>query len=68
MDFCLTCIISADGDSEVDVNDIEYALQKVILARKAEDTWDVDRFDSIPAKARAPDEVCKFFFMLPVKY
>ncbi|KAG6886551.1 hypothetical protein C0992_003430 [Termitomyces sp. T32_za158] len=47
------------GDTEVDVNDVEYALQKVIPARKAEDTWVVDCYGGIPAKIRAPDEVRK---------
>ncbi|KAG6918191.1 hypothetical protein DXG01_015979 [Tephrocybe rancida] len=44
------------GDTEVDVNDVEHALQKVIVARKVEDTWEVDCFGGVPAKARVPDE------------
>ncbi|KAG6844814.1 hypothetical protein H0H87_003481 [Tephrocybe sp. NHM501043] len=44
------------GDTEVDVNDVEHALQRIIAARKVEDTWDVDCFGGIPAKARTPDE------------
>ncbi|KAG6883816.1 hypothetical protein C0992_007713 [Termitomyces sp. T32_za158] len=52
----LTYFISGGGDTEVDVNDVEYALQKVIPARKAEDTWVVDCYGGIPAKIRAPDE------------
>ncbi|KAG6918190.1 hypothetical protein DXG01_015978 [Tephrocybe rancida] len=47
---------ASGGETEVDVNDVEHALQKVIAARKVEDTWDVDCFGGIPAKARTPDE------------
>ncbi|KAF8067680.1 hypothetical protein FPV67DRAFT_1669576 [Lyophyllum atratum] len=47
---------TSGGDTEVDVNDVEHALQKVIETRKREDTWEVDCFGGIPAKARVPDE------------
>jgi hypothetical protein len=41
----------------VDVNDVGYALEKVINVRKAEDTWQVDSFGGVPVKSRTPDEV-----------
>ncbi|KAJ6627692.1 hypothetical protein B0H10DRAFT_1905503 [Mycena sp. CBHHK59/15] len=44
------------GDTEVDVNDVSYALQKVINARKLEDTWQVDSFGEVAAIVRPPDE------------
>ncbi|KAJ7484167.1 hypothetical protein FB451DRAFT_1169243 [Mycena latifolia] len=44
------------GDTEVDVNDVSHALQKVITIRKAEDTWQVDTFGDVSAVARPPDE------------
>ncbi|KAJ6599762.1 hypothetical protein DFH09DRAFT_626274 [Mycena vulgaris] len=47
---------TSGGDTEVDVNDVSHALQKVITARKAEDTWQVDTFGEVSAVARPPDE------------
>ncbi|KAJ7446553.1 hypothetical protein FB451DRAFT_1412223 [Mycena latifolia] len=44
------------GDTEVDVNDISHALEKVIIARKLEDTWQVDSFGEVSAVSRPPDE------------
>ncbi|GLB39236.1 hypothetical protein LshimejAT787_0603980 [Lyophyllum shimeji] len=44
------------GDTEVDVNAVEFALQKIIESRQLEGTWEIDRFGGIPAKARTPDE------------
>ncbi|KAJ6518100.1 hypothetical protein C8R47DRAFT_1086007, partial [Mycena vitilis] len=44
------------GDTEVDVNDISLALEKVILARKLEDTWQVDSFGEVSAISRPPEE------------
>ncbi|KAJ6568826.1 hypothetical protein B0H19DRAFT_687778 [Mycena capillaripes] len=47
------------GDTEVDVNDVSHSLQKVILARQAEDTWQIDCFGDVSAISgppRAPDE------------
>jgi hypothetical protein len=52
------CVITrCGGDTEVDVNDVGYALEKVINTRKAEDTWQVDSFGGVPVKSRTPDEV-----------
>jgi hypothetical protein len=47
-----------EGDVEVDVNDIAHSLEKVILTRQAEDTWQLDSFsgDSVVSN-RPPDEV-----------
>ena len=45
------------GDTEVDVNDVAFALGKVIEMRQAEDTWQVDSFGGVPVKSRTPDEV-----------
>ncbi|KAJ7106228.1 hypothetical protein C8R44DRAFT_805910 [Mycena epipterygia] len=44
------------GDTEVDVNDASHALLKVITARKAEDTWQVDTSGEVLAISRPPDE------------
>ncbi|KAJ7155126.1 hypothetical protein C8R46DRAFT_436742 [Mycena filopes] len=44
------------GDTEIDVNDVSHALQKVIDTRTAEDTWQVDCFGEVSAIARPPDE------------
>ncbi|KAF7342761.1 putative bifunctional E2/E3 enzyme [Mycena sanguinolenta] len=44
------------GDTEVDVNDVGHALQKVIKVREAEDTWQVDSFGGILNISRPPDE------------
>ncbi|KAJ7021307.1 hypothetical protein C8F04DRAFT_1141408 [Mycena alexandri] len=44
------------GDTEVDVNDVSHALQKVTETRKAEDTWQVDCFGEVSAISRPPDE------------
>ncbi|KAJ7728334.1 hypothetical protein B0H16DRAFT_242968 [Mycena metata] len=44
------------GDTEVDINDVSHALQKVIETRKAEDTWQVDCFGEVSAISRPPDE------------
>ncbi|KAF7335602.1 putative bifunctional E2/E3 enzyme [Mycena venus] len=47
------------GDTEVDVNDVSHAQQKIIQARVAEDTWQVDCFGQvtdISRPVRAPDE------------
>ena len=43
------------------MNDVGYALQKVIESRKTEDTWQVDSFGGVPVKSRTPDEVVLFF-------
>lgn len=49
------------GDTPVDVNDVSHALQSVILARKSEDTWQIDCFGGFSAAPiRPPDEVCLF--------
>ncbi|KAJ6451921.1 hypothetical protein C8R45DRAFT_1041477 [Mycena sanguinolenta] len=45
-----------DGDTEVDVNDVGHALQKVITVREAEDTWQVDSFGGVVNISRPPDE------------
>ncbi|KAK0202192.1 hypothetical protein DFS33DRAFT_1060450 [Desarmillaria ectypa] len=47
---------SHGGDTEVDVNDVSHALQKVIAERQAEDTWQVDSFDGLSGTNRPPDE------------
>ncbi|KAF8148358.1 hypothetical protein K438DRAFT_1989266 [Mycena galopus ATCC 62051] len=44
------------GDTEVDVNDVGHALQKVIKMRESEDTWQVDRYDGVLNISRPPDE------------
>lgn len=44
------------GDTEVDVNDVSHALEKVTIARKLEDTWQVDSFGEVSAVSRPPDE------------
>ncbi|KAJ7125758.1 hypothetical protein C8R43DRAFT_1135085 [Mycena crocata] len=44
------------GDTEVDVNDVSHALEKVTIARKLEDTWQVDSFGDVSALSRPPDE------------
>lgn len=44
------------GDTEVDVNDVSHALEKVTIARQLEDTWQVDAFGEISAVSRPPDE------------
>ncbi|PVF92994.1 hypothetical protein CPB86DRAFT_142196 [Serendipita vermifera] len=46
-----------DGDTEVDVNDVAHALEKVIPRRCAEDTWQLDSYtgDSLISN-RPPDE------------
>ena len=49
--------IRCGGDTEVDVNDVGYALEKVIDIRKAEYTWQVDSFCGVPVKSRTHDEV-----------
>jgi hypothetical protein len=54
--------IRSGGDTEVDVNDVAFALEKVIEKRKAEDTWQVDSFGGVPVKSRTPDEVILAFF------
>jgi hypothetical protein len=42
----------------VDVNDVSYALEKVIEQRRSEDTWQIDTFGSVSsAPIRPPDEV-----------
>lgn len=59
----LICMdIRCGGDTEVDVNDVGYALEKVIDIRKAEDTWQVDSFGGVAVKSRTPDEVSLSFF------
>jgi len=46
------------GDTEVDVNDVSLALEKVMDHRRAEDTWQVDSFGGVSAApTRPPDEV-----------
>ncbi|KAJ6627690.1 hypothetical protein B0H10DRAFT_2210207 [Mycena sp. CBHHK59/15] len=45
------------GDTEVDVNDVSYALEKVIPARKMKDTWQVDSFGEVSSSSRLPDEL-----------
>ncbi|KAK0243779.1 hypothetical protein EDD85DRAFT_173202 [Armillaria nabsnona] len=47
---------SHGGDTEVDVNDVSHALQKVIAERQADNTWQVDRFDGLSGTNRSPDE------------
>ncbi|KAJ7670709.1 hypothetical protein DFH06DRAFT_1468485 [Mycena polygramma] len=47
---------TSGGDTEVDVNDVSHALQKVIEARKIEDTWQVDCFGEVSIVSRPPDE------------
>lgn len=47
---------SHGGDTEVDVNDVSHALQKVITERQAENTWQVDSFDGLSGTNRPPDE------------
>ncbi|SJL07961.1 uncharacterized protein ARMOST_11319 [Armillaria ostoyae] len=47
---------SHGGDTEVDVNDVGHALQKVIAERQAENTWQVDSFDGLSGTNRPPDE------------
>jgi hypothetical protein len=54
------------GDTEVDVNDVGYALEKVVDIRKAEDTWQVDSFGGVPVKSRTPDEVSLSFFLVNI--
>lgn len=49
------------GDTEVDVNDVSHKLNKVIPARLAEDTWQIDNFDGTVAANRPPDEVFSFY-------
>jgi hypothetical protein len=50
--------IRSGGDTEVDVNDVSYALEKVIEQRKVEGTWQIDTFGSVSAAPiRPPDEV-----------
>ncbi|KAJ7636568.1 hypothetical protein FB45DRAFT_447877 [Roridomyces roridus] len=44
------------GDKEVNVNEVSHALQNVIKARQAEDTWQVDSFDGVVSLSRTPDE------------
>jgi hypothetical protein len=42
----------------VDINDVAYALEKIIPMRRAEDTWQVDSFtEDYVAPIRQPDEV-----------
>jgi len=49
---------SCEGDTEVDVNDVSYSLEKVIEQRRAEDTWQIDTFGGVSAApVRPPDEV-----------
>jgi hypothetical protein len=50
-------ILRNGGDTEVDVNDVGASLEKVIPARKSEDTWQVDSYDGASALVRPPDEV-----------
>ena len=52
---------SCGGDTEVDVNDVGYTLDKIITIRKGEDTWQVDSFGGVPVKSRTPDEVMLSF-------
>ncbi|KAK0187644.1 hypothetical protein F5146DRAFT_718651 [Armillaria mellea] len=47
---------SHGGDTEVDVNDVSHALQRVIAERQAENTWQVDSFDGLSGANRLPDE------------
>ncbi|KAJ7714801.1 hypothetical protein B0H16DRAFT_514129 [Mycena metata] len=47
---------ASGGDTEVDVNDVSYALEKVTITRKLEDTWQVDSFGEVSAISRPPDE------------
>ncbi|KAK0457420.1 uncharacterized protein EV420DRAFT_1548064 [Desarmillaria tabescens] len=47
---------SHGGDTEVDVNDVSHALQKVIAERQAENTWQIDSFDGLSGTNRPPDE------------
>ena len=58
---CLTdlvCSFRSGGDTEVDINDVSYSLEKVIEQRWAEDTWLVDSFGGVSAApTRPPDEV-----------
>ncbi|PVF99226.1 hypothetical protein CPB86DRAFT_315970 [Serendipita vermifera] len=46
-----------NGDTEVDINDVAHALEKIIPGRRIEDTWQVDSYteDSVVAN-RPPDE------------
>jgi hypothetical protein len=54
----LLCSFRSGGDTEVDVNDVSYSLEKIIPQRKAEDTWQVDSFGGTSdAPIRPPDEV-----------
>ena len=49
----------------MDVNDVSYALEKVIEHRRAEDTWLVDSFGGVSAApTRPPDEVRVVSFFL----
>jgi hypothetical protein len=55
------------GSTEVDINDVSFALQKVIVQRRAEDTWQVDTFGGVSATpTRPPDEVRVLSARLPI--
>jgi len=62
----LMCVFPrSGGDTEVDVNDVSYSLEKVIEQRKAEDTWQIDTFGGVSAAPiRPPDEVWPFFWFV----
>jgi hypothetical protein len=51
-------------DTEVDVNDVSYSLEKLIEQRKAEDTWQVDSFGGVLA-ARFVHQMRYGRFLLP---
>jgi hypothetical protein len=57
----LVCSFRGGGDTEVDVNDVSYSLEKVIEQRKAEDTWQVDSFGGVSAAPIRPPEEVRFF-------
>ena len=44
----------------MDVNDVSYALQRVIDERKAENTWQVDCFGGVEGPIQPPDEVLDY--------
>ena len=70
-DPCIVCVRLVDplcsfrsgGDTEVDVNDVSYSLEKVVEQRKVEDTWQVDSFGGVSAAPIGPpDEVQSFVY------
>ncbi|KIK54985.1 hypothetical protein GYMLUDRAFT_48188 [Collybiopsis luxurians FD-317 M1] len=47
---------TASGDTEVDINDVANALDKIIPSRKAEKTWEIDTYSGVGAPTRDPEE------------